>query len=136
MDPSDLKHQVQWPVALFLDIAKEDLKKNSPRKVCENISKIISKHQPTELFGADETIYALTTTIHYSPVKVHLLEAVLLLLFTNINCSSSANNLKLCTKAWTVFLPMAYTYVTCCIAHDDLIDPYYLQYALLSIINE
>ena len=58
-------------------------------------------------------LYALTTTIHFARLKVHLFETVLLLLFTNINCSSCANNQLLWSKAWNIFLPNALTYVAC-----------------------
>ena len=64
------------------------------------------------------------------------MEAVLLVLFSNFNISSSTNHRKFWSKVWHEFYPQLFAHVVLRKAQRKDPDPYYLMYGLLSLLDE
>ena len=128
---------VVWPVPLLQVGVRKMLRERKPvKEIVEEASAAVMQCQPTEICGFEETVYALTIGIFRDPSNFYQIEAMLLVLFSNMNVSSSTNYKKFWSKAWHEWYPELFAHVVLCKALGKEPDVYYLMYGLYSLLDE
>lgn len=126
-----------WPMAVFQKGVRSVLLNGTPLKdIIKELAQIIVEVQPTEICGIEESIYALTIGLFADPDNFFKMEAVLLVLFSNFNVSSSTNHKNFWNKAWHEWYPQLYAHVVLQKTLDKKPDVYFLMYGLLSLLDD